>query len=1074
MHDDRQLIEERLEPRPERADHARGVRRGRAAAGGGLARSRASRSRPPRRSRRRTSRPRSGPRGVPPGARPGSISAGRSRPTGPGRHGRGGGRPRLRRRTGLLRGGPGPHHATASRCEGLHPRQTSLPLSMLGPDGGPAGPGDRVEFYVEGAANPEVLGARGFPPTARRPAGTDRPAAARAWASRLLYALARADLAVFHTEVWELVLDLEVLDGLQRAAARDASPGAREILRALSRALDVPRLRRRRRDGRCGPRRARRGAEPARARAARTGCPPSGTRTSTRPGCGRCARPCARSPARCPTWSRSREEYPELVFAFSPAQQHAWIKDHYPEVFASDSSKAVAAGNFVPVGGMWVESDTNMPGGEALARQFVHGKRFFLDEFGIDTQEVWLPDSFGYTAALPQLVKLSGSRWFLTQKISWNHDEPVPAPHVLVGGPRRHPGLHPLPAGRHVQLRAVRAPSWRTPQRNFAEKGAATRSLVPFGYGDGGGGPTREMLATARRVGRPGGLAAASRSSRRPTFFAAAEAEYADAAGVVRRAVPGAPPGTYTCQAQDQAGQPAQRAPAARGRAVVGGRGGRGQARRLPVRGAGPALEDGAAAPVPRHPAGQLDRLGAPRGRGDLRRGRRRPGGDHRPGAVRRWPTRAPGRTVVFNAAPHAARRRPRARARPRGRADPAPRPSTIDGRVLDNGLLRVTVDERGLVTSVVDVAAGREVLAPGRAANLLQLHLGPARTAGTPGTSTRTTATPVRDLTEVDAVDARRSTAASRPRSWRGRSAARRVDPDAAAPAGRAAARRRVPTSTGTSRRSSSRPRSRSTSTPTARPRRPSSATSSGRPTRNTSWDAAKFEICAHRWLHVGEPGYGVAVVNDSTYGHDVTRTTRRRRHDHHRPAVAAARAAVPRPGDRPGPRTCSATRWWPGAGIADAVREGYRINLPERVVAGGIDGRSSRSSSSSATATTTTTATATARASYHDQRQSGSACAIRVHGGDDSHDGDGIVVEAVEAPSPTTGPATWWLRPLRIHRRPRPWARLTTGFEVTGVEETDLLERPLATRDPTDGGVGIELRPFQVLTLRLKRAAT
>ena len=64
-------------------------------------------------------------------------------------------------------------------------------------------------------------------------------------------------------------------------------------------------------------------------------------------------------------------------------------------------AEQVAAGQFVPVGGMWVESDTNMPGGEAMARQFVLGKRFFLDEFGVETEEVWLPDSFGYSAALP-------------------------------------------------------------------------------------------------------------------------------------------------------------------------------------------------------------------------------------------------------------------------------------------------------------------------------------------------------------------------------------------------------------------------------------------------------------------------------------------------------------------------------------------------------------------------------------------------------------------------------------------------------------------------------------------------
>ncbi|HAQ9640215.1 TPA: alpha-mannosidase, partial [Enterococcus faecium] len=89
------------------------------------------------------------------------------------------------------------------------------------------------------------------------------------------------------------------------------------------------------------------------------------------------------------------DDDPDFVFAASSAQQYAWLKEHYPELFERVKQK-VAEGRFVPVGGMWVESDTNMPGGEALARQFVAGKGFFLREFGVDADEVWLPDSFGY------------------------------------------------------------------------------------------------------------------------------------------------------------------------------------------------------------------------------------------------------------------------------------------------------------------------------------------------------------------------------------------------------------------------------------------------------------------------------------------------------------------------------------------------------------------------------------------------------------------------------------------------------------------------------------------------------
>lgn len=86
----------------------------------------------------------------------------------------------------------------------------------------------------------------------------------------------------------------------------------------------------------------------------------------------------------------------------------------------------MSIGRFIPFGGMWVESDTNMPGGEALARQFVRGKGFFIAEFGVEPPEVWLPDSFGYSAALPQIIAAAGSRWFLTQKLSWNDTNTFP------------------------------------------------------------------------------------------------------------------------------------------------------------------------------------------------------------------------------------------------------------------------------------------------------------------------------------------------------------------------------------------------------------------------------------------------------------------------------------------------------------------------------------------------------------------------------------------------------------------------------------------------------------------------
>ncbi len=294
-----------------------------------------------------------------------------------------------------------------------------------------------------------MLGPRGFQPTTLG----DKPAFDTQPGGDPIYRLARADLAIFHAEVWDLILDLEALQGLQEQLPA-SEPRRREILRALSRALDVL-------DYADVPGTA----TAARAELAEVLSRPAHASAHRLSAVGHAhidsawlwplretRRKVARTVSNVATLA---EEYPELVFAFSQAQQHAWVRDNYPEVW-DRLKKAVAAGNIVPVGGMWVESDTNLPGGEALARQFIHGKRFFLDEYGIDTQEVWLPDSFGYTAALPQLVKLSGSTLVPHPEDLLEHREQVPAPHVLVGGSRRHPGVHALPADRHVQLRPVR------------------------------------------------------------------------------------------------------------------------------------------------------------------------------------------------------------------------------------------------------------------------------------------------------------------------------------------------------------------------------------------------------------------------------------------------------------------------------------------------------------------------------------------------------------------------------------------------------------------------------------------
>ncbi|MDR1513983.1 MAG: alpha-mannosidase, partial [Propionibacteriaceae bacterium] len=185
------------------------------------------------------------------------------------------------------------------------------------------------------------------------------------------------------------------------------------------------------------------------------------------------------------------DRYPEFVFAGSQAQQYAWLEEQHPDVF--DKVKAaVASGRWAPAGGMWVESDTNLPGGEALVRQFTFGKRFFRDRFGLEAHEVWLPDSFGYTAALPQIAALAGHRWFLTQKLRWGATNDFPH-HTF-----RWQGIDGTTLYSHVPpvdtyLAEMVAAELDHAVANFRDHPVATRSVVPFGHGDGGGGPTAVM-----------------------------------------------------------------------------------------------------------------------------------------------------------------------------------------------------------------------------------------------------------------------------------------------------------------------------------------------------------------------------------------------------------------------------------------------------------------------------------------------------------------------------------------------------------------------------------------------------
>lgn len=119
------------------------------------------------------------------------------------------------------------------------------------------------------------------------------------------------------------------------------------------------------------------------------------------------------------THLRLMEKYDECVYVQSQAQLYAWVKKAHPMLWA-ELRERIAEGRFVPVGGTWVEMDCNIPCGESLVRQFLYGQTFFRKEFGKECREFWLPDTFGYSAQLPQIMQGCRIDRFMTIKLSWN------------------------------------------------------------------------------------------------------------------------------------------------------------------------------------------------------------------------------------------------------------------------------------------------------------------------------------------------------------------------------------------------------------------------------------------------------------------------------------------------------------------------------------------------------------------------------------------------------------------------------------------------------------------------------
>lgn len=192
------------------------------------------------------------------------------------------------------------------------------------------------------------------------------------------------------------------------------------------------------------------------------------------------------------------EDYPEHIFVASQAQQWSWCKQYFPELFTRIKSR-VAEGRFLPVGSTWVEMDGNIPSGESFIRQYLHGQKFYQQELGITCKEFWLPDTFGYSAQIPALMKHVGLTRFLTQKLSWNTVNKFPHHSFLWEGIDGTTVLAHFPPGDSYSMSVTVTEALHT-VNNLQDKGRAGTSAFLFGYGDGGGGPTQDMLERARRL----------------------------------------------------------------------------------------------------------------------------------------------------------------------------------------------------------------------------------------------------------------------------------------------------------------------------------------------------------------------------------------------------------------------------------------------------------------------------------------------------------------------------------------------------------------------------------------------
>ena len=761
------------------------------------------------------------------------------------------------------------------------------------------------------------------------------------------------------------------------------------------------------------------------------------------------------------------EKYPEYVFGCSQAQQYAWMKAHYPDIYER-IKKAVRRGQWEPIGSMWIETDCNLASGESLVRQILHGKRFFKEEFGYETRDVWIPDVFGYAASLPQIMRQSGIDYFLTQKISWSQFNKFPHHTFLwegIDGTRIFTHFPPADTynadtGPKEILKNV---------RNFKEHDRASRSLLVYGYGDGGGGPSIAMLEQARRLKDFNGFPkleqekvvdffkkagadahdlpvwvgelylelhrgtyttqARNKRSNRKSEFLLRDAEFFDAVSLLlspkrREKAENPPRAVYDVTGLGEAGSTSHCAALDRAWKLVL----LNQFHDI-IPGSSihwvyldsakdyetiARLGNSVLASSLQALDGVIDTSGfrKPVEIANTLNFSRREVIDLPDGTVASVEVPPCGYTVIEGAAPVAAP------------ADPPVKVSkNKQGIVLDNGLLRLRFNAKGHLAGLHDLSADREVLAPGCTGNIFQLHrdVPIMWDAWDIDVFYKETHEDIEGLEAFELIEHGPLRAAVRIVRRFGKS---RIEQRIVLRAGSP----RIDFVTEVDWQEDQKLLKVAFPVNVRSPRATYEIQYGHleRPTHgNTSWDLARFEVCAQKWADLSEPGYGVALLNDCKYGYDI--------HDN------VMRLSLLRAPFSPDPKADRGHHQFtyallPHAGDfreAGVIEQAYALNVPLLV-------RSVAAKSGTLPAT---------HSFFSTDRAGVTIESIKV-----AEDGQGLILRLYES---------------RGSRGP---VRISTTLPVRKVERTDLLERPIGPMELIDNSVCCELKPFEILTLRFK----